>query len=224
MSESWAILKPRRHGTRLRKSCSVGQAEPSTQRKALLGNDPTSAENLLPRLDPEDLLRSIIAVDRDEIAVVADELAALVLHDDADVREEAIRKLYHARQERSRRERLLDMLVCDEGPVVRETAALAIAATTSGDPRVEDTRQLARVLLDDDQFPSFAGHATKRSSCCTAVAISRHSHEKWTSRPPLIETGFGVSTRGWLKMIATRGRFSLPSPPRRDRFSVGPPL
>lgn len=120
---------------------------------------PTSAEQLQPWLDPEDLLRSIVAVDRDEISTLADELAALVLHDDPDVREEAIRKLYTQGKNRSGRDLLLNVLRHDESTAVRETAALAIAATSSGCSRVEDARQLVRLLLDNDAPEELRGAA-----------------------------------------------------------------
>jgi HEAT repeat protein len=111
---------------------------------------PISAQDLQPWLDPDDLLRSIVAIDRKEVAAVAEELGALALRDDPDVREEAIRKLYTQGKSQQGRERLADAFRNDKNPAVREVAALAIAATTSDESRDDDARLLLRTLLDED--------------------------------------------------------------------------
>lgn len=126
---------------------------------------PTSGHELQPWLDPDDLLRSIVAIGRDEVATVAEQLGALTVHDDPDVREEAIRKLYTQGKSRLGRERLADVFQHDESTAVRETAALAIAATVSDESREEDSQLLIRTLLDE-------GAPTElRGACYEALLI-----------------------------------------------------
>lgn len=126
---------------------------------------PTEGHELQPWVDPDDLLRSIVAIGREEVATVAEELVALTLHDDPDVREEAIRKLYTHGKSRLGREHLADVFQHDDSTEVRETAALAIAATTSDGSREADARLLTRTLLDE------GAPAELRGACYEALLI-----------------------------------------------------
>ena len=60
-----------------------------------------TAGDLLPWRDPEQLLAALTSIERSQLPELRDEIIRLVDHEDADVREQALRRLFvHLRDQR----------------------------------------------------------------------------------------------------------------------------
>lgn len=107
-------------------------------------------DDLLPWNDPEDILRAVVSIPRDQLPELKDSLRRLLRHEDADVREHAARRLLvHLRDRESHGEAV--RLLGDPAEGVRRAAAYALTATSSSATREADARELLRVFWNQEQ-------------------------------------------------------------------------
>jgi len=99
--------------------------------------------------DPDELLQALGQLGKDQKNELREAVAALLEHDDADIREEAMRTLFVSWKDQQWRDRALAAVTSDEVPEVRSTAAYAVAATSTNVTRQDDTRLLLGVLEDE---------------------------------------------------------------------------
>ena len=106
---------------------------------------------LNPWNDADNLLAALAQVGRDDIADLTTELIALLAHEDADIREEAMRALFVRGISVAFRSRAIASLGTDPTPEVRAVSAYALAATSSTLTLDEDTARLVGVLERADE-------------------------------------------------------------------------
>lgn len=124
----------------------------------------TTTADLAPWRDPEDLMRSLIRAEPGQLAELRDAVVRLLEHEDEFVREEAVRKLYVHWQDRMARDRVVELFRLDSDDSVRRTAAFGVASTSTSGMRVEDTRLLLGVFLDESQPLDVRGAAMRPCS------------------------------------------------------------
>jgi vesicle coat complex subunit len=120
---------------------------------------PTSEADLDQWNDPDDLLRALGRIGDEQKGELRDAVVSLLDHDDADVREEAMRRLFVGWRDRQWRARAVDALRADEAPEVRSVAAYAVAATSVDATYKQDVGDLIGVLKDEDEDPLVRGAA-----------------------------------------------------------------
>jgi HEAT repeats len=118
-----------------------------------------SEANLFFWNDPDDLLDALYRVGREPVPELRNAIARLLDHDDAEVREEALRILLTRWKDAELRPRAFEVLQSDPEPIVQSAAAVAIAATASDASRAADTRMLLNVLRDEGRDGEVRGAA-----------------------------------------------------------------
>ncbi len=99
--------------------------------------------------DPDELLQALGQLGKDQKSELREAVAALLEHDDADIREEAMRTLLVSWKDQQWRDRAVAAIHSDDVPEVRSTAAYAVAATSTDATRRGDTQLLLGVLEDE---------------------------------------------------------------------------
>lgn len=125
---------------------------------------PITAEDLPSWGDPDDLLESLYALGEQTrrqpaSTELTSAVAALLDHEDEDIRQEALRLLlvqWKAHQLHSEGLRLLRR---DPSEDVRGTAAYGIASICADDRRPDDVRTLLEILLDESEAVHVRGAA-----------------------------------------------------------------
>jgi hypothetical protein len=115
---------------------------------------PVSQSELYPWNDSDELLRALGRIADDQARELSEAVSSLLDHDDADIREEALRRLFVGWKDHRRRARAVQALRSDEAPEVRSVAAYAIAATSLDSTWDEDVNQLIAVLEDESEEPA----------------------------------------------------------------------
>ena len=103
--------------------------------------------------DPDELLQALGKIGKDQKSELRDAVEALLEHEDADIREEAMRTLLVIWKDQEWRERAVVAITSDDVPEVRSTAAYAVAATSTDVTRQSDIRLLLGVLKDEHAGP-----------------------------------------------------------------------
>ena len=119
----------------------------------------TTAADLLPWNDPDDLLQSLYRVEKAPRPELRDALARLLEHDDPDVRGEALRILVTRWKDHAFRGNAAQTLRFDPDPEVRAAAAFALASVSADGDRLEDTQLLLEMLHDEAQEATVRGAA-----------------------------------------------------------------
>jgi HEAT repeat protein len=101
--------------------------------------------------DPEDLLRALGAVTREQFHELGDAVARLADHHDPDVREEALRIAAVLWKDAAVRPNVVTALRTDSEAAVRSTAAYGLAALSRPETRSQDLRLLLEIVVDEDQ-------------------------------------------------------------------------
>ncbi len=109
--------------------------------------------------DPDDILHTLIDLQKDDYGALRDAVLDLVDHEDPDVREEAVRKIYVHWTDVPSRSKAVDALRFDPSPGVRRVAAFGVAATASDTTQGEDTRVLLQTFLNESEEIDVRGAA-----------------------------------------------------------------
>ena len=118
-----------------------------------------SAADLDPWRDPLDLLDVLTSVPTKELGDLRANVAALIHHEDVDVRTHAIRRLFVHLKDPSRHEEVVLLLQTDPEAEVRRVAAFAVAATTSKSTYNGDSKVLLEALLNESEDEMVRGAA-----------------------------------------------------------------
>jgi HEAT repeat protein len=109
--------------------------------------------------NPDDVLRALYRIGKEPVPELRDAILHLLEHDDADIREEALRILLTRWKDREVRPKAISALQSDPAPNVRSAAAFAISATASDSSRSTDTRILLNVLRNETEDLNVRGAA-----------------------------------------------------------------
>lgn len=107
---------------------------------------------LSPYCDPDELLSTLYEIDQ-FIPNLREPIAALLEHQDADVRAEVVRILVRRWKDDIARPIAFQLLEEDPDDEVREAAAYAIAATSNSESREADTLALLSRVKDPAESP-----------------------------------------------------------------------
>lgn len=122
-----------------------------------------SANDLQGWLDPDDLLKALFQLSQSasggQQVEIREAIAALIEHEDADVRQEALRLLLIAWKLGSYRDKAAAVLRTDPEGEVRATAAFGVAALSTFSSRLDNVALLLEILLDREQPTSVRGAA-----------------------------------------------------------------
>jgi HEAT repeat protein len=110
--------------------------------------------DLSPWQQPSKLIDAIWEVRRGERRDLFDGVAALLDHEDAIVREEAMGLLFVKWGDTSLRERLMELIRSDPDFGVRSQAALALAATSRPQSKSDDVQLLRSIVLNRSEDPN----------------------------------------------------------------------
>lgn len=125
---------------------------------------PVTGADLQPWRDPDELLDALhkLGEQTTGLAVAVDvssAVAALLQHEDEDLRQEALRLILVQWRDHRLRSEALGVLRLDPSEAVRATAAFGIAAVSRLDTRREDVSAFLEVLLDESQPKHLRGAA-----------------------------------------------------------------
>jgi hypothetical protein len=115
--------------------------------------------DLSPWSDPDVILETLYRVPREPQRALRAAIAALLGHDDPDIREESLRILVTRWKDAEYRNRAAEMLFSDAAPNVRSAAAYALASIANESMRSSHTLFLVKSLLDEGEEPNVRGAA-----------------------------------------------------------------
>ncbi len=107
--------------------------------------------NLQPWRDPDELLEYLTRAPTAELELHKSELRVLLEHEDDDVREQAVRRLFVHLRDTERREALCPLLRSDPSGSVRGGAAFGICSTSSPETKYRDAAALLQSFLDESK-------------------------------------------------------------------------
>ena len=122
--------------------------------------------DLQPWEDPDDLLEALYKLGEQTRgqaggAELTKTVAALLDHEDEDIRQEALRLLLVQWKVQDVRDQAVELLRLDSSEAVRGTAAYGIAATSTSATHRDDVRTLLGILVDETQPVHVRGAAYK---------------------------------------------------------------
>jgi HEAT repeat protein len=133
--------------------------------KKEIGLAAVTAGDLAPWRETDEILQALGGVQKNEVEHLAEALALLLEHEDADVRDEAARALFVAGKNTEHRTHAVELLRHDPEVAVRCTAAYGVASTSTPATRQADVELLAGVVRDDNE------HVEARRSAYEALLI-----------------------------------------------------
>lgn len=109
--------------------------------------------------DADELIEMLGQISVEDRADLEGAVERLLDHDDAEVRQEALRVLGVLWKSQHVHGRVMDKMLSDDDPEVRAAASYAVAATSSKESLAADIQALLKVVEDEKQPPFVRGTA-----------------------------------------------------------------